>query len=537
MLLATSTQSGNVSITGKLALNNGVTAASVQYTVDPGPPAAINGVTITPAVVQSITTGGTTEPTITGTVLDAYGNPVTNASVSITGGWNPGVPTSATTNSQGVFSASLLPRVAGTDYHPTIVVHSASGNFSQTAGSASLTVIAQRYVLTLRSMNGSQSTPAGTPYGVSAVLMQNNGTGLTPAANQSVTFTVTGTDTGYWTASPTVPTLASAHTITVTTNSEGVANAEVALEPNTGSQTLSAQVTALKQSTTLLVHVTNNTPSQITTEQLAGYPASVPPYFQEDYTDTNWNFKDTVDRELVTVFVAKDRYGFPVANGEPVNFSIDNLNNLKDGGPTSIGYGSNGTDGCGDGSYVWYGGNDYPTQTGTFYPRITVDGVTFTGTDASSQPLVVVPDTLVYGAPTIPIFTHGTTLASGWSATSPAISYAAGTQGGPKALGGWINGQNSVTYTFRVISGTPTIGYGLAQGAYQNNAPVHIQLNGTSVATITSDVGPDGSTMSSNAVLWSRTLSPGVYRLTLSGSMFNIYGLWTNDPQGIQPGN
>ncbi len=104
-------------------------------------------------------------------------------------------------------------------------------------------------------------------------------------------------------------------------------------------------------------------------------------------------------------------------------------------------------------------------------------------------------------------------------------------------LGGWINGQNSVTYTFRVISGTPTIGYGLAQGAYQNNAPVHIQLNGTSVATITSDVGPDGSTMSSNAVLWSRTLSPGVYRLTLSGSMFNIYGLWTNDPQGIQPGN
>ena len=178
-------------------------------------------------------------------------------------------------------------------------------------------------------------------------------------------------------------------------------------------------------------------------------------------------------------------------------------------------------------------------QTLTYQADIGPSGATIkhSGVIAQSSSASVSWQTLVYGAPTIPIFTHGTTLASGWSATSPAISYAAGTQGGPKALGGWINGQNSVTYTFRVISGTPTIGYGLAQGAYQNNAPVHIQLNGTSVATITSDVGPDGSTMSSNAVLWSRTLSPGVYRLTLSGSMFNIYGLWTNDPQGIQPGN
>ena len=142
---------------------------------------------------------------------------------------------------------------------------------------------------------------------------------------------------------------------------------------------------------------------------------------------------------------------------------------------------------------------------------------------------------LVQGGPTIPIFSSGTALATDWSVNGGVSSFSAGSYGQPASFGGWVNGQGAtVTYHFVVPTGDdPKLAYGLAQGMYKNNsAPVTVTLNGQTVASY-NNVGGDGTKTQSNETIWEKTLTSGTYTLSVQGSMFNVYGLWTNKPQDI----
>lgn len=142
----TATDGSATNVTGTMGIS--VTAAA-PTTVDPP--------VISPNKVQAIPDGGTTYPTISGILLDQYGNVVANATVSISGGWDPGVPAVGTTNSQGYFLITLNPQAVGGPYYPTITTTSANGTTTQTYTDTSLTVVASTSII-----------PPGTPmnYGV-----------------------------------------------------------------------------------------------------------------------------------------------------------------------------------------------------------------------------------------------------------------------------------------------------------------------------------------------------------------------------------
>ena len=99
----------------------------------------------------------------------------------------------------------------------------------------------------------------------------------------------------------------------------------------------------------------------------------------------------------------------------------------------------------------------------------------------------------------------------------------------------WVNvapgGAGSVTYTF-TASDQETVVYGIPAGGFLNNDPVDIAVDGTNVATITTDIGGGGSTTSTWLQLWQYTFSPGSHTITFtSGSGYttigiNVYGLW-----------
>ena len=154
---------------------------------------------------------------------------------------------------------------------------------------------------------------------------------------------------------------------------------------------------------------------------------------------------------------------------------------------------------------------------------------------ASLGSLTTVTSGLVQGAPTIPIFDTGTTLAPGWTVSGGANLYSAGSNGQPASFGGWVNGQGATTtYHFTVLPGyDPKMAYGLAKGMYKNNsAPVVVALNGKTVAT-SNNVGGGGSTANNNETVWEQTLAPGSYTVSIQSNNYNVYGLWTNQPQGI----
>ncbi len=153
---------------------------------------------------------------------------------------------------------------------------------------------------------------------------------------------------------------------------------------------------------------------------------------------------------------------------------------------------------------------------------------------ASLGSLTTVTSGLVQSAPTIPIFDTGTTLAPGWTVSGGANLYSAGSGGQPASFGGWVNGQGATTtYHFTVLPGyDPKMAYGLAKGMYKNNsAPVIVALNGQTVATSNNVSG--GGTANHNETVWEQTLAPGSYTVSIQSNGYNVYGLWTNQPQGI----
>ena len=177
---ATDTATTNVS--GSMAIT---VSAGAPYTVDPP--------SISPSIAQSTEYGGTTYPTISGILLDRYGNPIANANVTVTGGWSSSAATEVT-NSQGYFDLSLSPVNVGGPYYPTISATDSAGTYSQTYTNTSLTVVKSVYDLTLTPISGSTNALVGTPYGVIATLTQNgssvNGVSVTFTAATDATATM-----------------------------------------------------------------------------------------------------------------------------------------------------------------------------------------------------------------------------------------------------------------------------------------------------------------------------------------------------------
>ena len=293
ILTITDTQAGTLEVA---ASANGVTGTAV-WTVQAGAPAILADPTIAPSVAQSTSDGGTVYPAFTGLVEDAYGNPIPGASLSVTGGWDSGATVAGTTSSNGTFSLALTPQTVGGPYTPSLRVSDASGSHTFTPGQVTLTVVQQLYTLVLSPTDGSATTPAGTPYGITATLTS---AGNAPVANAKITFTVPSGDTSTtWSSDTSTPTPNGPTSITAATNSQGQATVEAAFEPNLGNQTV--QATFAKDGTvaTLAVDVGPNQPSTVTWTTPSPDPVHAGSSF-------------------VTTATLIDRYGFPVAAGEPV---------------------------------------------------------------------------------------------------------------------------------------------------------------------------------------------------------------------------
>lgn len=299
-LTMTDTQAGTLEVT---ASANGVTGTAV-WTVQAGSPAILADPTIAPSVAQSTSDGGTVYPALTGLVEDAYGNPIPSASLSATGGWDASATVTGTTASDGTFSLPLTPETVGGPYTPSLTVSDSHGRHTFTPGQATLTVVKQLYTLVLSPSNGSASTPAGTPYGITATLTS---AGNAPVTNAKITFTVPSGDTATtWSSDTSSPTPTGPTRTTATTNSQGQATVEAAFEPNLSNQTVQATFTQDDTVATLAVAVGPSTPTSANWDELTPNPASA---------------GSTVSMAVQLL----DAYGFPVANGESAQYSFDDL--------------------------------------------------------------------------------------------------------------------------------------------------------------------------------------------------------------------
>ena len=295
-LTVTATQAGTLEVT---ATTNGVTGTAV-WSVHPGVPATLVAPAMTPSTAQSTQDGGTVFPQFTGLIEDAYGNPIPGASLTVTGGWDPGATVTGTTAADGTFRVALNPVVVGGPYPPTMTVTDAAGSHTFTP-SATLTVVKQLYTLVLSPTNGSATTPAGTPYGITATL---TAAGDAPVANAKITFTVPSGDTSTtWSSDTSTPTPNGPTSITATTNSQGQATVEAAFEPNLGNQTLQATLASDNVVATLAVDVGPNQPATVTWSTPSPDPVAAGSSF-------------------VTTGTLMDSYGFPVAAGEAVTVAF-----------------------------------------------------------------------------------------------------------------------------------------------------------------------------------------------------------------------
>ncbi len=296
------TEAGNAVLTASLAADNGTTTGTAAWIVSAASESTIDPPAITPSVVQSISYGGTVDPQISGIALDQYGNPIAGATVTITGGWDPGVNFTGTTDSTGTFNISLTPVDLGGPFYPTITVQSSQGTTTQTYTDTSLSVVKQLYYLTVTSLSGA-NVPAGTPEGFVATLSEYGGNSNVPVAGASITLDVSSSDSASSSWSTATPTLAGPTSVTVTTNSQGQATANVAFENNLGSQTVEVSYPYDSTQGSTTVNVTANTAT-------AAYWGSSSP----NPVVAGQPFKSSV--QLV------DSYGFPVAAGEAVGLAF-----------------------------------------------------------------------------------------------------------------------------------------------------------------------------------------------------------------------
>ncbi len=214
-------------VTGAMSIT--VNPAAGQSVVDPP--------SISPSVVQSTQYGGTVDPVITGEAIDQYGNIIPNATITVTGGWDPGVDFTGTANAEGYFAVTLDPVVVGGPYDPTITIADSQGSSTTTYTNTTLTVVKTVYSLTLTPVSGSTNALTGTPYGVIASLSKNG----SAVSGASITFSTSDSTATVANLYPSGPSGSGAGSLAQSsgTYQAGEAAVNVTLD-QTGTQTIEA---------------------------------------------------------------------------------------------------------------------------------------------------------------------------------------------------------------------------------------------------------------------------------------------------------
>lgn len=209
------------------ATSTGLTSAvsTPAFVIVPGvPSASISTFTANPTTIFA---SGTHTSTLTGTVLDAYGNPIAGRSVNVSssrGATDSFVGTTAVSNAAGVVSYTLSSSTVG----------SGSMTISIPANSVTVTqrpvITFESYVATLAQSSWSVAPVTVAANGsatatVNVVLRNINGTAL-PGKNVTVVSSRGGTDTV--TTSPSVTDASGAVAITVRSSTRGEPNLTIA---------------------------------------------------------------------------------------------------------------------------------------------------------------------------------------------------------------------------------------------------------------------------------------------------------------------
>ena len=389
---------------------------------------------ITPTALQSTSDGGTQDATLTGTVEDQYGNLVSGVSVSATGGWDTSQTATGSTNAEGQFSVSLDPVTIGGPYYPTIAVNGGSGTQYT---STELDVVNNLYGITLTAANGLTTSPAGTPYTVLATVNEFGGGAVIPVPNAAVTFTVSSGDTtSNWGAPGTPPTPTSGSSVTVTTNSSGQAEAEVAFMPATGSSTITASWATDNTTTAMHVTVTANTPSTLYWDD----PPSPDP--------------QTAGQPFALGVQLVDSNGFGLSSGQSVNLAFAGAPNVTL------------TTGYGNGVYGWITGAMTSTVAGTnWVVPFNVNGTAYDGSGDPSLPGVqetIDPGPMTYFYPELS--SNGSSALSGeswttWQSPSQGPINGYGTLADPPTNGTayWTSGFGVDQYGNQITGATATL--------------------------------------------------------------------------------
>lgn len=463
--------------------------------------------TITPTAVQSSADGGTQTPVLTGTVTDEYGNLVSGVAVTVTGGWDTSQTATATTDSQGRFSASLDPVTVGGPYYPAIALNGGSGTLYK---STALDVVDNLYGLTLTPTGGSTTTPAGTDYGLLATLYKYGGGAAIPVANASVTFTVTRGDLqSTWGTPSSEPTPSGPTSLTLTTDSQGQATAEVAFMPSTGRSTVTASWPTDSTTTSLDVTVTANTPTTVYWDS----PPSPDP--------------QTAGQAFAYGAQLVDADGFGLSNGQAVQLGFAGAPSVS----TTTGYGN--------GVYGWISDSQTSTQAGTW--NVVIQTVNGTGYNGSGQPTLpdaaetIDPAAMEYFYPALSNNGGSSWLGGGsWTnwgnqSAGPTNSYgwrsALAYQG---ARTYWVAGFGVDQYGNQIAGATATISCGASNGGSCGGIPGDASGNwqglgpwkaGDYALTFTPATSPDPAGVAGNAEKTSAALDlPGITGISDGGS-------------------
>lgn len=209
------------------ATSGGLTSAvsTPAFVIVPGvPSASISTFTANPTTIFA---SGTHTSTLTGTVLDAYSNPIAGKSVNVSssrGATDSFVGTTAVSNASGVVSYTLSSSTAGTG---TMTINIPANSVTVTQRPV---ITFESYVATLAQSSWSVAPVTVAANGsatatVNVVLRNLNGTAL-PGKNVTVVSSRGGTDTV--TSSPSVTDSSGAVAVTVRSSTRGEPNLTIA---------------------------------------------------------------------------------------------------------------------------------------------------------------------------------------------------------------------------------------------------------------------------------------------------------------------
>jgi hypothetical protein len=110
---------------------------TAKLNVSAAAPYQITSVQVAPSFVQ-VNPAQSDWPVVSGQVLDQYGNPVTGADITVSGGYGPHA--TGATNANGVFNVDVDPTNVGGPYYLTVLADDSLGSVSATSGTG-LTVV------------------------------------------------------------------------------------------------------------------------------------------------------------------------------------------------------------------------------------------------------------------------------------------------------------------------------------------------------------------------------------------------------------